>query len=140
MEPLVVHGDDAETIRYPDDQIRVTAPAGSDVQVALYESADRAGPPAHRHPWAEVQVVVDGWAEFLLDGGSWQAGGPGTVQFLPAGGAHSVRVPQGTARIVQVSIGAPYDGFAREMARCFAEGASLAMIEDAARRHGVELA
>ena len=42
-------------------------------------------------------------------------------------------------RIIQVSIGAPYDGFARDMARLFAAGAPLGEIVAAANKHGVQL-
>jgi hypothetical protein len=81
---------------------------------------------------------MDGEVEFLL-GDSWHGGGSGTVQLLPRGVPHSVRVPTGTARIVQVSIGPPYDGFARDMARLFAAGAPMAEIVEAAGRHRVQL-
>jgi hypothetical protein len=53
---------------------------------------------------------------------------------------HSTRIPSGEARIVMVTIGAPYDGFAREMARLFEAGAALPEIAEAAGRHGVRLA
>ena len=79
-----------------------------------------------------------GYAEFLING-TWQGGESGTVQLLPRGVPHSVRIPSGTARIIQVSIGAPYDGFARDMARLFAAGAPLDEIVAAANKHGVQL-
>ena len=82
--------------------------------------------------------MVEGSVEFLIDG-TWQGGGSGTVQLLPRGAPHSVRVPSGTARIIQVSIGPPYDGFAKDMARLFAEGAPLGEIVATANTHGVEL-
>ena len=44
------------------------------------------------------------------------------------------------ARLIQVSIGAPYDGFAREMSRLMNGGAPLEEIADAANRFGVRLA
>lgn len=143
MEPLridtvVLPGEAAERVDYPDDVIMLRAVGHGDIQVADYTSTDRDGPPAHSHPWDEVQIVVDGTAEFLVDG-RWQGGGPGTVQLLARGRPHSVRVPDGTARILQVSIGPPYDGFARDMARLFAAGAGLDEIVDAAGRHGIRL-
>jgi quercetin dioxygenase-like cupin family protein len=94
----------------------------------------------HRHPRDEVQVVVDGEAEFRVGTDGWIGGRPGTVQFLPRGDAHSVRVCSDRARLVPVSVGEPYDVFARKMARCFAEGAPLEAIAQAAARHGVDLA
>lgn len=51
-------------------------------------------------------MVIEGEVEFYLHG-EWIRGGPGTVQMLPAGVAHSVRVPEGSARLLYVTIGAP---------------------------------
>ena len=52
---------------------------------------------------------------------------------------HAIRIPEGEARLIQVSIGPPYDGFARAMAALFSEGASLESIAAAAAEHGVTL-
>ena len=139
VDAVVIPGESAERIDYPADTIWLRAIGHGDIQVADYTSTDRDGPPAHRHPWDELQIVVEGEAEFLV-GGVWAGGGSGTVQLLPRGEPHSVRVPRGTARILQVSIGPPYDAFAREMAGLFAAGASLPEIAEAAGRHGVSLA
>ena len=139
LDTVVVPGDQAERIDYPADTIWLRAVGHGDIQVADWTSTDREGPPPHRHPWDEVQIVVDGYAEFLVNG-TWQGGGPGTVQLLPRGEPHSARIPEGTARVIQVSIGPPYDGFARDMARLFAAGAPLAEIAEAAKEHGVGLA
>jgi len=138
IDAVVIPGDLAERVDYPDDTIWLRAVGHGEIQVADYTSTDWDGPPARSHPRDEVQIVVDGEVEFLL-GGSWHGGGAGTVQLLPHGVPHSVRVPAGTARIMQVSIGSPYDGFARDMARHFAAGASMAQIVEAAGRHGVQL-
>ncbi len=123
MDPLsvpsnVVTPDQFEIVRYPDDEILLRNVEGS-IQVVEYTSSDRGGPPAHRHPWHEVEYVIDGEAEFQIDGGPWQRVGPGGLQMLAAGSAHSVRVPEGTARLLMVTVGAPYDGFARAMASLF---------------------
>ncbi|CRK60726.1 hypothetical protein [Alloactinosynnema sp. L-07] len=138
IDAVVIPGDQAERVDYPDDTIWLRAVGHGDIQVADYTSTDRDGPPAHSHPWDEAQIVVEGEVEFLI-GDRWQGGGSGTVQLLPRGVAHSVRVPAGTARILQVSVGAPYDGLARDMARLFAAGASLAEIVEVAGQHGVKL-
>lgn len=145
MSPLIgraelLHTADAEVINYPGDRIRVLAPAGSQFQVADYVSTDREGPPAHAHPWDEIQLVVAGKVEFQLDGGQWEEAREGAVQFLPRGISHTLRVPDGEAHLIQVSVGPPYDGFARDMARLFAEGAPLEQIAAVAAAHGVSLA
>jgi hypothetical protein len=59
---------------------------------------------------------------------------------LPAGASHSVRVPNGTARLLYITIGPPYDGLARELAALYASGkADLPNIVEIAHRHGLRL-
>jgi hypothetical protein len=139
LDAVVVPGHQAELVRYPADDIWLRLVGHGDVQVADYTSVDRDGPPAHSHAWHELQIVVEGVAEFRIGDGDWVAGGSGTVQALPAGVPHAIRIPEGSARIIQVSIGAPYDGFAREMARLSQAGAPLEDIAAAAGRFGVSL-
>jgi mannose-6-phosphate isomerase-like protein (cupin superfamily) len=136
IDAVVVDPAEAERLGYGEDAIWLRAIGRGDVQVADYTSSDCIGPPPHSHPWDEVQIVVEGEAEFLI-GAAWRGGGSGTVQLLPRGVAHSVRVPAGRARIIQVTIGAPYDGFARAMARLSEDGASLPEFVAEAARHGV---
>lgn len=53
--------------------------------------------------------------------------------------AHSVRVPEGKARLLMITIGAPYDGFARDLSALYAAGeANLASIVATANRWGVQ--
>lgn len=139
MTAGVTPGDQFETVHYPDDEIRLRITQGGNVQVIEYISADREGPPAHSHRWHEVEFVIEGEVEFYVNG-QWTRGGPGTVQMLPAGAAHSVRVPQGTARILYLTIGPPYDGLARELSALYATGqADLPSILAIASRHGLQL-
>ena len=73
--------------------------------------------------------------------GVWTRGGPGTVQMLPSGVAHSVRVPEGEARLLMVTMGAPFDGFCRALAALHASGdAAPAAVVQVANRYGVRLA
>jgi quercetin dioxygenase-like cupin family protein len=139
MTAGVTTGDQFETVHYPDDEIILRVTRGGNVQVIEYISTDREGPPPHFHPWHEVEVVIEGEVEFYVNG-QWTRGGPGTVQMLPAGASHSVRVPNGTARLLYVTMGAPYDGMARELAALYASGnADLSGIVEVAHRHGVRL-
>ena len=138
-EAVVLPGDEAELVRYPETEIWLRAAGHDDIQVADYTDADRHGPPMHSHPWDEAQIVVSGYAEFRIGDDDCVGGGSGTVQLLPKGVPHAIRVPEGEARIIQVSIGHPYDGFARAMATLFAEGAPLERIVEAAAEHGVAL-
>ncbi len=138
MQAAIVDGGQFETVRYPDDELLLRATALGNVQVVEYRSTDRQGPPAHYHEWDEVEYVIEGVVEFYL-GGAWVRGGPGTVQLLPAGAAHSVRVPEGEARLLMITIGPPFDGFSRDLAALYARGADLQGVVEIAGRHGVRL-
>lgn len=139
MTPGVVPGDRFETVRYPGDEIKLRVTDGGNVQVIEYVSSDRERPSPHHHPWHEIEFVIEGEVEFYFNG-TWTRGGPGTVQMLPAGASHSVRVPAGTARLLYVTIGPPYDGMARDLAALYASGkVDLAGIVAIAGRHGVRL-
>lgn len=134
----VVDADDHELVRYPADDILLRVVDRGDVQVTEYVSVDREGGPPHRHEWHEIEYVIEGTVEFWLDG-TWHAAGPGSVQVLPAGIPHTVRVPEGTARVLMVTIGAPYDRFARDLA-ALGEDPAPADVVATAGRHGVTLA
>lgn len=59
---------------------------------------------------------------------------------LPAGATHSVRFPKGTAKLLYVTIGPPYDGLARERAALYASGnVTAAGVVEIAHRHGLKL-
>ena len=66
---MVLPDDVAELVRYPDDEIWLRAAGHGDIQVADYSSTEREGPPMHRHPWDEAQIVVSGYAEFRIGEG-----------------------------------------------------------------------
>lgn len=139
MQARLVDGAIYETVHYPDDEILVRVADGGSVQVIEFESVDVAGPPAHYHPWHEIEYVIEGNVEFYVNG-AWLPAGPGSVQMLPAGAAHSLRVPSGKARLLMVTIGPPYDGFARDLAALYASGAAdLESVVSTANRHGVRL-
>jgi quercetin dioxygenase-like cupin family protein len=139
MTAGVTPGDQFEAVDYPDDQILLRVTQGGNVQVVEYISTDREGPPPHAHPWHEIEYVIEGEVEFYVNG-QWRQGGPGAVQMLPAGASHSVRVPAGTARLLYITIGPPYDGMARELSALYASGsASLPGILEIAQRHGLRL-
>jgi quercetin dioxygenase-like cupin family protein len=136
---VVVDGGTFETVTYPDDQILLRVTNG-DIQVVEYNSTDRHGPPPHRHPWHEVESVIDGEVEFTVDGGPWTRGGPGTVQMLHAQAPHSVRIPHGRARLLMVTVGAPYDGFAKAVSELLQrDGYTAADLVETAGRFGVTL-
>lgn len=139
MTAGIFDGSQYETVRYPDDEILLRVTSAGNVQVVEYISTDREGPPRHSHLWHEIEYVIEGEVEFYLNG-EWIRGGPGAVQMLPAGVAHAVRVPSGSARLLFITIGAPYDGLARELSALYARGkASPEHIVAVAHRHGLHL-
>ena len=139
MTAGVTTGDQYEIVRYPADEILLRVTQGGNVQVIEYHSTDQEGPPPHSHPWHEIEFVIEGEVEFYVNG-MWTRGGPGTVQMLPAGAFHSVRIPHGAAKLLYVTIGAPYDGMARELSALYASGtADRAGIVEIAYRHGLRL-
>jgi quercetin dioxygenase-like cupin family protein len=141
MTAGVTAGDQFETVHYPDDEIILRVTRGGNVQVIEYISTDREGPPSHSHAWDEIQYVIEGEVDFYVNG-QWTHGGPGTVQMLPAGAYHSVRVPEGTARMLFITIGPPFDGMARELAAFFAKGTyytDLSPLREIVSRYGLRL-
>ena len=135
----IIGGNEFETVFYPDDEILLRVTNNGNVQVTEYLSTDREGPPAHYHAWDEIEYVIEGEVEFYLNG-EWRRSGPGAVQMLPAGAAHSVRIPSGSARLLLITIGAPFAGFSRELAALYAQGtATPANVVAVANRHGVRL-
>lgn len=138
MTARIVDGSQFETIRYPTDEILVRVADQGNVQVVEFTSVDVDGPPAHSHEWDEIEYVIEGNVEFYVNG-AWTAAGPGSVQVLPAGAAHSVRVPSGSARLLMITVGPPYDGFARDLAALYVAGGGLDAVVATANRHGVRL-
>lgn len=140
MQAAIVDGGDYETVYYPDDTLHLRVSTGGNVHVVEYSSTDREGPPPHSHQWDEVAYVIEGDVEFWLEG-RWHAAGPGSVQMLPAGAAHSVRIPTGRARLLMITIGAPFAPFARELSAYYARDAvDMAGVVAIAQRHGLQLA
>ncbi|MBM4406403.1 MAG: cupin domain-containing protein [Chloroflexi bacterium] len=140
MAEGIFDGRQFETVRYPTDEILLRVVKNGSVQVAEYRSEDREGSPPHLHPWDEIEYVIEGEVEFFLRG-AWRRCVPGSVQMLPAGAAHAVRVPKGTARVLMITMGAPYDGFARDIAKLYAKPKlTLSDVAKVAGKHGVKLA
>jgi hypothetical protein len=73
-------------------------PAGDDgaLGVAVFDTIapaiapGEAGPPPHRHPWAEVYVVLTGTLE-VFDGETWRDAPAGACVCVPPGHWHSYR-------------------------------------------------
>ena len=134
----LVRADEAEVLRSPTDLIRLLVTDQGNLQVADITSTDRIGPPVHTQEWHEIEYVIDGEVEFWLDG-SWHRLGPGGVQVLPAGVPHTVRVPEGEARILLVTIGAAFDAFIRDMVALDNDSTAPGSAKgEAATRHGVK--
>ena len=117
--------------------LRIDAEDGA-CPVAVVEgvSADRGWAPAHSHPWDELTYVIEGEIEFIV-GGEQGRGGPGTIVSLPRGVTHTLRVPEGTARYLMVTLGARSVGFLRQIGEAYAEGPTMERLIEIAARHGV---
>ena len=121
------------------DELRVRVDGeGGECPVAVVEgrSEDRDWAPFHSHPWDELTYVLEGQIEFRV-GDEQRAGGPGTIVPLPRGVPHSLRVPDGTARYLMITLGAPSIGFLREIGEAYLSGPTLERLVEIARRHGV---
>ncbi len=75
---------------------------GVEVSFFLNHTAPGRGAADHRHPYAEVFVVRDGEATFVVDGLALSAGG-GQVVVVPAGATHAFR-NSGSGPLEMVSI------------------------------------
>jgi hypothetical protein len=64
-------------------------------------------------------------------------GGPGTLVSLPRGVPHTLRVPEGQARYLMITFGAPSLEFLQEVGRAYAEGPTRERLLAIAQRHGV---
>ena len=68
----------------------LTNAMGSTVEIFDTRGPAQAGPPAHRHPWEEIYVVLSGELEVTVDGlpRTLKAGG---VAHVPANATHGYR-------------------------------------------------
>jgi hypothetical protein len=105
LDAVVLHGENAELIRYPSDEIWLRAVGHGDVQVADYRSEDRDGPPAHSHPWDEAQIVVDGTLRRVRAGHGTPHGGRRTARRDRRGRREARRPARTTARVARLSSG-----------------------------------
>jgi len=64
-------------------------------------------------------------------------GGPGMLVSLPRGVPHTLRVPQGEARYLMITLGAPSLDFLKEVGRVYDEGPNRDRLLAIALRHGV---
>ena len=68
----------------------MTAAMGSSIEICDMRGPAGAGPPAHRHPWEEIYLVIEGIIEINVDVDSRRLG-PGSVAHVPANTVHSLR-------------------------------------------------
>jgi hypothetical protein len=82
------------------EELRPLTPAGGDggteIGVAVFDTIapavapGEAGPPPHRHPWAEIYVVITGTLA-VFDGEAWRDAPAGACVCVPPGQWHSYR-------------------------------------------------
>ena len=119
--------------------LRLVTAGAEPLTIVEYTSEDHEWVPLHLHPWDEFVYVLEGEMEFVA-GDATGGGGPGTIQALPRGVAHTARVPLGLARYLMITVGAPSAEFLTEIGQVYAEGPTLDRLVDIAGRHGVRLA
>jgi quercetin dioxygenase-like cupin family protein len=83
--------------------IRALGGGAEPLLVVEHTTDEREWAPLHRHAWDEVVYVLEGQLDFV-SGGACGGGGPGTMQLLPAGRAHTVRVVEGPARFLMIHL------------------------------------
>lgn len=115
---------------------RLVTTGSEPLTLVEFTSEDREWVPSHSHPWEELIYVLDGELDFVV-GSLSQRGGAGTIQALPKGVPHSLRVPQGSARFLMITLGAPSLPFLREVGQAYAGGPTLERLHEVAARHGV---
>jgi len=95
-------------------------------QYGLYRwamGAEQSGPSAHFHKTiSESFFVLDGTVD-LFDGDGWTRAHSGDFLFVPPGGVHAFRNPEGPATmLVLFAPGAPREGYFEELAEIAASG------------------
>lgn len=142
FEPAVYRRDEADAFPGAGGDrglLRLVTGGSEPLTLVEYTSDDSEWVPLHAHPWDEFVYVLEGEMEFVV-GGVNGSGGAGTIQALPRGVPHTVRVPAGSARYLMITVGAPSADFLREIGQAYAEGAALERLVEVAQRHGVRLA
>ena len=100
MPVSIISAGDAVALNVMGERLTPLTPAGQALGVHVFDTsapgqhAGEAGPPAHRHPWDEIYVVLRGVLE-VFDGQDWRQASAGACVSVPAGQWHSYR--NGTA-------------------------------------------
>jgi quercetin dioxygenase-like cupin family protein len=68
----------------------------------LFNGGPGTGPGPHRHPYDEIQFILDGRARYTVDGTEFEAGA-GDILVIKAGEVHSFKVV-GETNLVQVDV------------------------------------
>ena len=100
MPVTITHATNANALNVLGEELRPLTPrpdeGGAGLGVAVFDTTapvvapGEAGPPPHRHPWAEVYVVLTGTLA-VFDGEEWRDAPAGTCVCVPPGQWHSYR-------------------------------------------------
>ena len=118
MPVIITRAADARALSVLGEELRPLTPAGG-LGVAVFDTIapavmpGEAGPPPHRHPWAEIYVVLAGTLA-VFDGEAWQDAPAGACVCVPPGQWHSYR--NGTPDCHFLTITGP--GRGREFFEC----------------------
>jgi mannose-6-phosphate isomerase-like protein (cupin superfamily) len=96
MPVTITSAADAKALNVLGEELRPLIPAGQGVSVQVFDTIapvvapGEAGPPPHRHPWAEIYVVLTGMLA-VFDGEAWRDAPAGACVCVPPGQWHSYR-------------------------------------------------
>jgi mannose-6-phosphate isomerase-like protein (cupin superfamily) len=147
MPVTITRAADAKALNVLGEELRPLTPDrgdDTDLGVAVFDTVaplvlpGEAGPPPHRHPWAEIYIVLAGTLA-VFDGEEWRDAPAGACVVVPPGQWHSYR--NRTAHCHFLTITGP--GHAREFfERADAEAGTwppdMAAATTLAARFGVE--
>lgn len=72
------------------------------VSVFLFQGKPGSGPGPHRHPYDEIQFILEGHGVWTVDGKTFE-GGPGDIFVIKAGEIHNFKAV-GDSSLVQLDI------------------------------------
>ena len=113
MAVTITSAADGQILHVMGEELRPLTPPGRELSVEVFETSapavapGAAGPPPHRHPWDEINVVQNGTMA-VINGTTWREAKSGTCVCVPAGQWHAYR--NGTADCRFLTITGPGRG------------------------------
>ena len=141
QEALVVHAGEVETLQVLGADVRFLCEAehtGGKFSVMINDLPLGAGPPPHRHDWAEGYYIVSGAVEFVIDGQQVRAG-EGAFLITPPNAVHSFKgVDEAGSRLLVIDAPAHAAGFFRQVDREITGPQDFPRVPAIGAAHGIE--